>query len=85
MMRGASPTCSTNLGNRNSGVFFSRTFLRAPIYSRDARSPTVYGAVYRPAALTVEYLWPGHATTQRIGSFAPFEYVHDYGALETSV
>jgi predicted choloylglycine hydrolase len=59
-------------------------FLRPPLYSRDARSPTVYSAVYRPAELTVDYLWPDHATTQRIGSFTSFEYVHDYGQLETS-
>ena len=62
-----------------------QTFLRAPIYSRTARSPTVYSAVYRPLELTVDYLWPGHAITQRIGSFTPFEYVHEYGELEASV
>jgi len=62
-----------------------QTFLSAPLYSRYARSPTVYSAVYRPAALTVDYRWPGHEMTQRIGSFTPTEYVHDYGELETSV
>ena len=56
----------------------AETFLAAPIYSRDASSPTVYGAVYRPAALTVDYVWPGHVMTQRIGSFRPGQYVHDY-------
>ena len=61
----------------------AETFLTAPIYSRDASSPTVYSAVYRPAALTVDYLWPGNAMTQRIGSFSPGQYVHDYGALIT--
>jgi len=59
----------------------TETFLTAPIYSRDALSPTVYSAVYRPAALTVDYLWPGNVMTQRIGSFRPGQYVHDYGAL----
>jgi predicted choloylglycine hydrolase len=56
-------------------------FLSAPIYSRNASSPTVYSAVYRPAALTVDYLWPGNVMSQRIGSFRPGQYVHDYGAL----
>ena len=62
-----------------------QTFLRAPLHSRNARSPTVYSAVYRPLELTVDYLWPGHTITQRIGSFTPFECVHDYGELEVSV
>jgi len=62
-----------------------QAFLRAPLYSRNARSPTVYSAVYRPLELTVDYLWPGHAITQRMGSFIPFEYVHDYGELEATV
>ena len=61
----------------------TETFLTVPIYSRDASSPTVYSAVYRPAALTVDYLWPGNVMTQRIGSFRPGQYVHDYGALTT--
>jgi predicted choloylglycine hydrolase len=59
------------------------TFLAAPIYSRAASSPTVYSAIYRPAELTVDYLWPGKVMTQRIGSFEPGDYVHDYGALVT--
>lgn len=62
-----------------------RTFLTAPLYSRNAQSPTVYSAVYRPLELTVDYLWPGHSIVQRIGSFTPFEYVHDYGELEALV
>jgi len=61
----------------------TETFLTAPIYSRDASSPTVYSAVYRPAALAVDYLWPGNVMTQRIGSFRPGQYVHDYGELTT--
>ena len=56
-------------------------FLTAPLYSRAARSPTVYSAVYRPADLQVGYLWPGRVMTQRIGGFEPVEYVHDYGGL----
>jgi predicted choloylglycine hydrolase len=64
-------------------VQLQKAFLTAPLYSRDAPSPTVYSAVYRPAALTVDYLWPGHVMTQRIGSFTPGEYVHDYGDLAT--
>ena len=70
----------------SSGVTLTRlveSFLTAPIYSRDASSPTVYSAVYRPAALTVDYLWPGNVMTQRIGSFTSGEYVHDYGMLTT--
>ena len=59
----------------------TETFLGAPIYSRVASSPTVYSAVYRPAALTVDYVWPGRVMTQRIGSFKPGQYVHDYGTL----
>jgi len=54
-------------------------FLAAPLYSRTAASPTVYSAVYRPAELRVDYLWPGHVMAQRIGGFEPCEYVHDYG------
>jgi predicted choloylglycine hydrolase len=54
-------------------------FLSAPIHSRAASSPTVYSAVYRPAALAVDYVWPGHVMPQRIGSFRPGQYVHDYG------
>jgi predicted choloylglycine hydrolase len=59
------------------------TFLSAPLYSRETPSPTVYTAVYRPDALTVDYLWPGHVMTQRIGAFSPCEYVHEYGDLAT--
>ena len=59
----------------------TETFLTAPIYSREASSPTVYSAVYRPAALTVDYVWPGNVMTQRIGSFRPGHYVHDFGDL----
>jgi predicted choloylglycine hydrolase len=68
----------------DSGATLSKlaeTFLASPIYSRDASSPTVYGAVYRPAALSVDYVWPGKVMTQRIGSFRPGHYVHDYGTL----
>jgi predicted choloylglycine hydrolase len=54
-------------------------FLSAPVFSREAASPTVYSAVYRPAELRVDYLWPGKVMTQRIGRFEPGEYVHDYG------
>jgi len=61
----------------------AQTFLTAPIYSRDASSPTVYSAVYRPDALSVDYVWPGNVMTQRIGSFRPGQYVHDFGALTT--
>lgn len=57
------------------------SFLTAPIYSRNAAAPTVYSAVYRPAELRVDYLWPGKVMTQRIGWFEPGEYVHDYGPL----
>jgi len=56
-------------------------FLEAPIFSRAASSPTVYSAVYRPAVLRVDYIWPGKVMTQRIGSFKATQYVHDYGAL----
>ena len=57
------------------------TFLTEPIYSRRAASPTVYSAVYRPATLSVDYVWPGNITTQRIGSFGTGGYVHEYGVL----
>ena len=56
-------------------------FQSAPIHSRQASSPTVYGAVYRPEALTVDYVWPGHVMRQGIGAFKPGAYVHDYGEL----
>jgi predicted choloylglycine hydrolase len=56
-------------------------FLEKPLYSRRARFPTVYTAVYRPAENRVDYLWPGKTVTQRIGRFVPGDYTHDYGAL----
>ncbi len=56
-------------------------FLAVPLYSRRAASPTVYSAVYRPAELRVDYVWPGRVMTQRIGRFEAAEYVHDYGEL----
>lgn len=56
-------------------------FLQPPLYCRGLRSPTVYTAVYRPAELRVDYLWPGKCWTQRIGHFEPGEYMHDYGHL----
>lgn len=59
----------------------TRTFFEPPLYRREPRSPTVYTAVYRPAELRVDYLWPGKCWTQRIGSFVPGEYTHDYGDL----
>ncbi len=59
----------------------TEAFLTAPIYSLGASSPTVYSAVYRPAALCVDYVWPGNVMTQRIGAFNPGVYVHDYGDL----
>ena len=57
------------------------SFLLPPLYSRNRRSPTVYSAVYRPAELRVDYLWPGKCWTQRIGQFEPGEYTHDFGDL----
>jgi predicted choloylglycine hydrolase len=56
-------------------------FLVPPLYSRSRKSPTVYSAVYRPAELRVDYLWPGKCWTQRIGQFDSGEYTHDYGDL----
>lgn len=58
-------------------------FLTEPICSRRAASPTVYSAVYRPAALNVDYVWPGNTMTQRIGSFRTGQYVHEYAVLTT--
>jgi predicted choloylglycine hydrolase len=55
------------------------TFLRPPLYRRVETSPTVYSAVYRPAELRVDYVWPGKRWTQAIGAFVPGEYTHDYG------
>lgn len=63
----------------------TNTFLQPPLYRRQARSPTVYTAVYRPAELRVDYLWPGKCWTQRIGDFEPGEYTHDYGDVPGSV
>lgn len=59
----------------------TEAFLTTPIHSRAASSPTVYTAVYRPGALTVDYVWPGNVMTQQIGLFRPGQYEHDYGAL----
>jgi predicted choloylglycine hydrolase len=56
-------------------------FLKAPLYRRERKSPTVYTAVYRPAELRVDYVWPGKRWTQRIAHFEPGEYTHDYGEL----
>ncbi len=56
-------------------------FLASPLYSRRQKAPTVYSAVYRPAGLRVDYLWPGKRWTQRIGQFEPGAYTHDYGDL----
>jgi predicted choloylglycine hydrolase len=57
----------------------SASFLRPPLYRRNQKSPTVYSAVYRPAELQVDYLWPGKRWTQRISQFETGEYTHDYG------
>lgn len=59
----------------------ARRFLAPPLYSRRARSPTVYTAVYRPAEGRVDYLWPGKTWTQRMGRFETGAYTHDYGEL----
>lgn len=56
-------------------------FLQAPLYSRQARSPTVYTAVYRPSEGQVEYIWPGMNWCHRFDRFNPGEYTHDYGEL----
>ncbi len=56
-------------------------FLAPPLYSRRAKSPTAYSAVYRPAEKRVDYIWPGHRVEQRIGKFEEGEYTHDYGVL----
>jgi len=57
------------------------SFLRPPLYRHTQRSATVYSAVYRPAELRVDYLWPGKSWTQRISHFETGEYTHDYGDL----
>jgi predicted choloylglycine hydrolase len=72
------------LGPDRTLTTLAATFLTAPIYSRDAAAPTVYSAVYRPAELRVDYLWPGKVMTQRIGEFEAGEYIHDYGGLSIS-
>ena len=59
------------------------SFLRPPLYCRNQKSPTVYSAVYRPAELRVDYLWPGKCWTQRISQFETGEYTHDYGDLSS--
>jgi predicted choloylglycine hydrolase len=56
-------------------------FLNPPLYSRRAASPTAYSAVYHPADLRVEYVWPGRVLEQQIGAFKASEYIHDYGEL----
>lgn len=56
-------------------------FLKPPLYSRRAAFPTVYTAVYRPAELRVDYIWPGATWSQRIGRFDSGAYAHDYGEL----
>ena len=62
----------------------THTFLQAPLYRRGAKNPTVYTAVYRPAELRVDYLWPGKCWRQGIGDFATGEYTHDYGEVRDS-
>lgn len=57
------------------------TFLAAPLHRRERKSPTIYTAVYRPAELRVDYVWPGKRWTQRMAHFEPGEYTHDYGEL----
>ena len=59
-------------------------FLEPPIYSRAARSPSVYTAVYRPAEGRVDYLWPGTVRSQGFEPFEAGEYVHDFGELTGS-
>jgi predicted choloylglycine hydrolase len=56
-------------------------FFEPPLYSRRARSATVYTAVYRPAEGRVDYLWPGERRAQSFECFEPGEYTHDYGEL----
>jgi predicted choloylglycine hydrolase len=53
-------------------------FLALPLYRRDGKSPTIYTAVYRPAELRVDYVWPGKCWTQCIAHFEPGDYTHDY-------
>jgi predicted choloylglycine hydrolase len=56
-------------------------FLEPPLYSRFARSTTVYSAIYRPAEGCVDYLWPGKTWRRRIGAFETGIYAHEYGEL----
>jgi predicted choloylglycine hydrolase len=58
-----------------------KRYFLPPLYSHRSGFPTVYTAVYRPGEGRVDYLWPGKAICQRIGSFQPLEYEHDYGEL----
>jgi len=57
------------------------SFLAPPLYSRRIAFPTVYTAVYRPVAGSVDYRWPGKTWSQRIGQFEVGEYIHDYGEI----
>ena len=95
-MMGLSPALSRSIERRDAALRalessdvslaqLADAFMAAPLYSRDAQSPTVYSAIYRPAELKVDYLWPGHVMTQRIGSFMSGEYAHDYGDLATAI
>jgi predicted choloylglycine hydrolase len=56
-------------------------YFSPPLYSRRSGFPTVYTAVYRPGPGRVDYVWPGKTVRQRLGSFQPLEYTHDYGEL----
>jgi predicted choloylglycine hydrolase len=56
-------------------------YFSPPFYSRRSGFPTVYTAVYRPGQGRVDYVWPGKTVRQRLGSFQPLEYTHDYGEL----
>jgi predicted choloylglycine hydrolase len=56
-------------------------FFEPPLYRRRAGFPTVYTAVYLPAAGRVDYLWPGARWSQRFNNFLAAEYTHDYGEL----
>ena len=66
---------SSTLGKLAAGL------LEAPLYSRRAGFTTAYTAVYRPAAGSVDYLWPGHLWRQSFERFDAVEYTHDYGVL----
>lgn len=57
-------------------------FLERPLYSRSARSPTVYTAVYRPAEGRVDYIWPGKVVRQGFDRFEAGGYDHRYGELK---